>query len=69
MGPLGNAIYWEERVTMKMMLTRGLLCLGLLAVAVFASACATTKAHPQALSGGVEHERHATGMDSQVSDN
>ena len=54
---------------MKTMLTRGLLCLGLLAIAVFASACATTKAHPQALSGGVEHERHATGMDSQVSDN
>jgi len=69
MGPLGYRLPWEERVTMKTMLTRGLLCLGLLAVAVFASACQTTKAQPQALSGGVEHERHATGMDSQVSDN
>ena len=54
---------------MKKMLTRGMLCLGLLAVAMFASACQTTKADPQGLGGPDMHQRHATGIDSQVSDN
>jgi len=40
-----------------------------LAVVLFVSACATTGAREQALTGDVDHERHATGIESQVGDN
>ncbi|HNQ23754.1 MAG TPA: hypothetical protein PKK06_11725 [Phycisphaerae bacterium] len=46
---------------------RGLLSLGLLAMALLVTACATTPKE-QALTGGMEHERHMTGMSSQVGD-
>ena len=45
------------------------LSLGLLAVAIFVSACATTGAREQAMTGDVAHERHTTGIESQVGDN
>ena len=54
---------------MKRSLVRTFLSLGLLAVALFVAACATTGAREQAMTGDVSHERHMTGIDSQVSDN
>lgn len=50
-------------------LVRTFLSLSLLAVAIFVSACATTGAREQAMTGDVAHERHTTGTDSQVGDN
>ncbi len=55
----------------KRMLTRAVLSLGLMAVAIFASACTGSTAEPATLApdGAPAHERHATGIDSQVGDN
>ena len=53
----------------EMMIKRTLVSLCLLLTAIFVSACATTGAREQAMTGDVAHERHATGIDSQVSDN
>ena len=47
---------------------RMILSLCVLAVSILASACATTPARDQALAGDVAHERHATGIESQVGD-
>ena len=51
------------------MLKRTVLSLCLLLAAVVVSACASTGAKQQALTGEPAHERHETGIDSQVGDN
>ncbi|MFH1268231.1 MAG: hypothetical protein ABIK89_21130 [Planctomycetota bacterium] len=53
---------------LKQMLAKSLVSLGLLAVAIFASACNGKTAEPQDLTGQAAHERHATGLESQVGD-
>ena len=54
---------------MKKNLIRTCMTLGLMAVALFVSACTNgQKAEPEAMTGQQQHERHATGMESQVSD-
>ena len=50
------------------MMKRTILSLSLLLAAVFVSACATTGAKEQPLTGQVAHERHDTGIDSQPGD-
>ena len=52
---------------MKRTWVRGLLSLGLLALALLVTACRSAPKE-QALTGGMEHERHMTGMNSQVGD-
>jgi len=52
---------------MKKQFVRGLMVLGLMAVSFLVSACSQT-AEPEAMTGQ-QHERHATGVDSQVGDN
>ena len=52
---------------MKKMLTRVVLCLTLIAVGLSSLGCSQT-ANEERL-GGQAHERHATGIDSQVADN
>ncbi len=51
------------------MMKRTILSLSLLLAAVLVSACASTGAKEQAMTGDVAHERHSTGIDSQVADN
>ena len=49
---------------MKRMLARTVLCLGLSAVGVFASACSESGAEQNLAGEKQAHERHATGIDS-----
>ena len=52
---------------MKRLITRIMLVLMLAAIGVTATACSQTASEEQ-LSGPQAHERHATGIESQVSD-
>ncbi|MCP4590020.1 MAG: hypothetical protein GY842_04700 [bacterium] len=53
---------------LKRMLAKSLVSLGLMAVAMFASACNGKTAAPEEMTGQAPHERHTTGMESQVGD-
>ncbi len=50
------------------MLRRTLLVAALFILPILGISCATTPVREQALTGQPAHERHATGMDSQVAD-
>ena len=52
----------------KRVLVRIVLFLALAVVGVSATACSQA-ADPEGLAGSQTHERHATGIDSQVGDN
>ena len=51
------------------MFRRVLLCLCLVGVLATLGACASQEPREQALTGEPQHERHDTGIDSQVGDN
>lgn len=50
------------------MLRRVLFTAVVLILPILATSCATTQVREQALTGQPAHERHDTGMDSQVTD-
>jgi len=49
-------------------LLQAVLSVAMLAVVVLGTACESQPAREQALTGDIQHERHDTGMDSQVGD-
>ena len=53
---------------MKRIWTSSILCLSLMVLGFLGMACSQT-AEEQALTGQQTHERHATGIDSQIGDN